>query len=753
MSSPDETSLPPVPPAQDGPAGSEATLRARAEKLLREKSARSTATPETLSSEALRIILHELRVHQIELEMQNEELRRTQVERDISQARYFDLYNLAPVGYCTVSEQGLILEANLTAATLLGATRSALAQQPFSRFIFREDQDIYYLLWKQLIKSAASRSCELRMIKADGTPFWVQLEASALVDEGVPVLRIVLSDITGLKQAEESLRESESLLRESQNIAGLGSYVLDIPTGIWRSSDVLDQVFGLTKTSEHTVESWEAMIHPEDRRAMSDYFRNQVLGQRQAFNREYRIIRGDDRAECWVHGIGRLDFDAEGRPLKMRGTIQDITARKEAEAAKEKLEAKNRQLQKSESLACMAGAIAHLFNNQLLAVTGNIELALNDLSSHTGPVERLNVALQAARKAAEVSGLMLTYVGQEIADVEPLDLSEVSRQILSLLRPFMPPCVVLETDLPTPGPTISSSAKQIHQIINNLMTNAWEASGKNACVIRLNVKTVSAGEIPVVNRSPIDWQPHAATYACLEVADTGCGIDAQEISKIHDPFFSSKSTGRGLGLAVVLGLARAGRGAVTVESAPGRGSVFQVFFPVTTAAVSPRATAAVQVTRTSGVHTVLVVEDDPAVRGLVKLALTGFGFAVLTADDGVEAVEVFQEHLNEIECVLCDMTMPRLNGWETLAALRQLEPDLPVILTSGYSEALVMKGKHTDRPQAFLLKPYTLQEMQAAINRVLAKRKKSPPRETTAANRLPATEPSPDETGRSSATP
>ncbi|MGE5531846.1 MAG: PAS domain S-box protein, partial [Bacteroidota bacterium] len=180
-------------------------LRQQAEEIARKEAAPSSEDLESRSPEGTRQTLHELRVHQIELEMQNEELRRMQAELEAARARYFDLYDLAPVGYCTLSEQGLILEANLTAATLLGVARSALVKQPISRFIFPEDQAIYYLFRKQLFETGTPQACELRMRRADAAPFWARLEATVAPDAaGAPGCRVVLSDITARRQLEEA---------------------------------------------------------------------------------------------------------------------------------------------------------------------------------------------------------------------------------------------------------------------------------------------------------------------------------------------------------------------------------------------------------------------------------------------------------------------------------------------------------------------------------------------------------------------
>ena len=556
-------------------------------RLAEEKAALMIENPQALSLEETRRMLHELRVHQIELEIQNEELRRAQEELEAGRERYFALYNLAPVGYCTLSEKGLIQGINLTAATLLGMARGELVNQPISRFILTEDQDSYYFHRKQLFETGEPRSCELRMVRPDGTSFWARMVSTAAQDtDGAPVSYVVLND---------------------------------------------------------------------------------------------------------------------------------ITKRKQAESEKTELEARNRQLQKAESLGRMAGAIAHHFNNQLHALMGNIDMAIGDLPLGLNPIQKLLSAMQAARKAAEVSSLMLTYLGQTPGKLEPMDLSEACRRGLTLLQAAAPQGMTLNADFPACALVVRTNAGQIQQILTHLLTNAWEASGENLGTIDLTVKTVSHAKIPATKRFPIDWQPREGVYACLEVADTGCGIPESDIEKIFDPFFSTKFTARGLGLSVALGIAHAHGGGITVESTPGRGSVFRFYLPVSAEDLPLQPEKKVPALESAWSGTVLLVDDEEMVREITATMLMHLDFTVLEAKDGVEAVEVFRLHRHEIRCVLCDLTMPRMDGWETLTALRKLSPDISVILSSGFDEAQVLAGEYPERPNAFLGKPYDIKMLSDTI--------------------------------------
>jgi CheY-like chemotaxis protein len=372
----------------------------------------------------------------------------------------------------------------------------------------------------------------------------------------------------------------------------------------------------------------------------------------------------------------------------------------------------------------MAGAIAHHFNNQLQAVMLNLEIALDDLPPDTARSEPLAEAMKSAAKAAEVSSLMLTYLGQSMTKHVPMDLSEACRKGMPLLRTAAPPDVLIETDLPAPGPMIQADPNQIQQVLTSLITNAWEACGGRAGVLRLGVRTVGVADLPAsANRVPLDVQQEESPHACLEVTDTGCGIPPQDLEKLFDPFFSTKFTGRGMGLPVVLGVVRSHNGFVTVESALGKGSTFKVFFPLSSETLATKPPPVGKGTVSNHVRhgaTVLLVEDEPIVRASLSLVLKRSGFVVFEAEDGVKALDVFTENLKHIDCVVCDLTMPRMNGWEALAAMRRLSPGIPVILASGYNESQAMQGEHPEQPSVFVHKPYNYKALIGVIRHTLA---------------------------------
>jgi PAS domain S-box-containing protein len=509
--------------------------------------------------------------------------------------------------------------------------------------------------------------------------------------------------------SEQRLRESEARL--AIFAAATFEGIIEIEAGkIVDGNDQFARILGYTWDEMRGMEITN-LIAPDDIDRVTANIREE-----QESVTEYDMLRKDGT---------RITVESHDRPLyagRRITAIRDITDRKHVEAQKAKFEIQNRQLQKAESLGRMAGAIAHHFNNQLHAVLGNLEMAIYGLPLGVNPIEYLTSATQAARKAAEVSGLMLTYLGQPPGKLQPIDLSETCRQCLPLLKATAPKNTLLKSDFSSNGPIIHANAGQIMQVLTNLVANAWDSADENRRGIGLSVKTVSQADIIPSKHFPIDWQPQDSAYACLEVADAGCGIAEKDIEKIFDPFFSTKFTGRGLGLSVVLGIARAHHGVVAVESEPDRGSIFRVFFPISVEEVPRHPDKVVLTEDLHGGGSVLLVEDEDHVRSMVKTMLTRMGFSVLESRDGIEAVEVFRQHLGEIRCVVCDLTMPRMDGWETLAALRRLFPDIPFILTSGYDKEQVMAGEHPERPQAFLKKPYQFKDLNDTIRSALTKK-------------------------------
>jgi signal transduction histidine kinase len=292
----------------------------------------------------------------------------------------------------------------------------------------------------------------------------------------------------------------------------------------------------------------------------------------------------------WYRCIDRAIVWSDGRIARCETTI-DITDCIPAERERVKPDARNLQIQKAESLARMAGAMAHHYNNKLQVVIGNLELAMLNLPQNHIAAKHLAESLDAARKTVEMSGQILTYLGQVRGRREQVDLSEICRQCLPVLDgAIQGGNIILHTALASPGPVVSANGELMQKALTNLLINAVESLGEGGGFISMDVRRVSGREIPSARLFPIGWTPGDLEYACLEIRDSGCGIREEAAEKIFDPFFSSKMIGRGMGLPVAMGIVKAYQGAIAMESEPGCGSAFMVFLPVSEGLVQGKPT-------------------------------------------------------------------------------------------------------------------------------------------------------------------
>ena len=386
---------------------------------------------------------------------------------------------------------------------------------------------------------------------------------------------------------------------------------------------------------------------------------------------------------------------------ELRG--REEAARREAQAS----EASARHVQKLESIGVLAGGIANDFNNLLHVVLGNADLARLHIPDDSEAREHLDEVVRATQRAAELTQQLLAYSGRGEVENLHLDLSSEVREMATLLRTAISKQATLVWDLTDDLPAVCGDPAQIRQVVMNLITNASDALGEAPGTITLRTGTDAEGS---ENGIPLVF---------LEVADTGCGMDSSTLQRIFDPFFSTKFTGRGLGLAAVMGIVESHHGRVRIKTAPGEGSTFRVTFPGVdeSADKAPRRNSRVG---WRGQGTVLVVEDEEGVREVVSRMLQRLGFQVLEAGDGIEALEVIEQHDGILTAVLLDLSMPRMAGQETLFHLRERTPDLPIVLMSGYTEQEVAAKvlSTTSGAVGFLQKPFLPDDLSRMLRHV-----------------------------------
>lgn len=513
-------------------------------------------------------------------------------------------------------------------------------------------------------------------------------------------------DLSERKQSEEKIRKERQQLYDLLN--GLPGYVyLQAPDYTIRFANRLfREIFG----------------DPAGR------FCYQVMQNREApceTCRTFRVFR-DARPQYWEWEIGPdnrtyqvFDFpftDADGTPLVLEFGL-DITERKKGEEEKLLLERQLLHVQKLESLGVMAGGIAHDFNNLLMAILGNANLALRDLPKEAPFREHLQAIETASQRAADLCKQMLAYSGRGTFLIGPLDLSDLVREMIRILDVSIGKRAQLELKLTPRLPAIEGDAAQIRQIIMNIIMNASEAitNQGGTITVRTRVEDFAANAL----HDPFQHPLPGGRYVLLEVTDTGCGMDEKTRARLFDPFFSTKFTGRGLGMSAVLGIVRAHRGCISVQSAPGVGTTVRLAFP----AAPPSAAAPAEDAQVTPDHhdrggTILLMDDEEVVREIASMMIERLGYTVLAAADGVEGLALLDQHQGEIIGVVLDLTMPNMDGAETYRQIRERDATLPVILSSGYSEEDATRRFPANGLFGFIQKPYTMEQVTAVLQRL-----------------------------------
>ncbi len=483
----------------------------------------------------------------------------------------------------------------------------------------------------------------------------------------------------------------------------------------WGTIDAERDGFGMSERE------WLALIHPDDVGQFRSSLASLLDGDSQAIDAEHRL-RANTGVWGWFRVHGRVTrCDERGQPLQLAGVYQDVSHRRRAEAEREQLQTQLHAAEKKESLGMLAGGIAHDFNNLLSGILGSVELALLDLPPNHGVRRDLECALATAERAAVLCSQLLAYSGKGRFLVEPVDLSGLIREMEPTVRATVGPHIDVGFALQDPLAATDCDGAQLRQAILSLLANAAEAIGRNGGEI-----TISTGQHhcdrAYLSRSYCDDDLPEGPYVFVEVVDNGCGMDEQVRRRVFDPFFSTKSTGRGLGLSAVLGIARAHFGTVKVFSELGRGSAFKVLLPASaTATATHEPTEAPEEWRGHG--EVLLIDDDEAVRKVGKRLLERLGFDVVAADSGRRGVELFAERSDSVRVILLDMTMPDMEGKQVLRLLRGVHPTVPVVLTSGYDERQVTGAFGAGELSGFIQKPLDLRNLRDGMRSALLERK------------------------------
>jgi len=550
---------------------------------------------------------------------------------------------------------------------------------------------------------------EYRVIsQADGGERWVAATGQVFFQNGVPVRMIGTGqDISDSKRAEEALRESEERFRRVFEQGPLGLAIVARDYRLLKVNNALCEMLGYPE-EELLRKTFADITYPEDLQADVESAERLFKREIPHYRIEKRYVKKNGEI-LWMNLTASLLRDLEGQPLYGLGTVEDIT---EIKRSHEESFAR----QKLESVGTLANGIAHDFNNLLAAAEAQAELALEELDAGSSCKDQLEAIRKVAMRGSEIVRQLLIYAGKERSDATLVDLSETVQEMLPLLEVSLSKHAVITPDLEKGLPLTRAGAAQIRQIVMNLVTNASDAIGERDGIIRVAARRAPRGkERTVVLETLPDGD-----YVVLEVSDTGEGMSLETRERVFDPFFTTKSAGHGLGLAVVSGIVRGLGGAIHLTSELGKGTTFQIFLPTSEdLGKAKKDVASPEAVRGLRNASVLIVEDENILREAVAGLLHKSGFEVFEAANGSSAIDFLRVNGEQIDGILLDMTLPGASSQEVVAEAVKAKPDITVILTSAYSQAMFADVTNTAQIKAFIRKPYHVVDVVKALRESL----------------------------------
>jgi len=588
------------------------------------------------------------------------------------------------------------------------------------RLFWREGRSRAWILPTLLFSAIGLRRSYLLLLVVNFTPQEMVLELGALFTLALFLLFGVFAMhyfIKSLENANQTLRENQFIFR---------SMVENLPGVVYRGKAdgdhamlyVNDGIKGLTGYDaadfvDNKVRSFASIIHERDLSIW--YSREKKIANREPYEIQYRIRRADSQV-VYVQEKGCAVWDDKDNLLWINGFIWDVTDRVEAEETRLSLERQVQHAQKLKSLGVLSGGVAHDFNNLLMAILGHAELAMLEMKPDAPARESVLHIQKSSRRAADLCRQLLAYSGRGAFEIKRIKVHALVKEMLELLKTSVSKKATLNINLPEDLPAVSGDAAQLTQVVMNLITNASDAIGDGKGVITVTGRLLgSEADIPS-GAFVSDEMPHGR-YICIEVSDTGCGMSLETMERIFEPFFTTKATGRGLGMAAVMGIVHSHKGALWLTSEEGKGTTFQVFLPA--AKKESHSTTFMMRDQTTdlwkGSGLILLVDDEEELRLVGTKMLEHIGFAVITAATGKEAIEVFQKRKKDIEAVLLDLTMPEMDGEETFNALKKIDSTAKVIIVSGFSLQEIEERFNNRGLLGALHKPYTLKELKKIL--------------------------------------
>ncbi|MGB1253052.1 MAG: PAS domain S-box protein [Candidatus Promineifilaceae bacterium] len=710
-------------------------LRKRAEQIIKDAEPRQfDFAPQidiaSLSLEEAQRIIEKFQVYQVELELQNEELRQTQEALEKAHARYRQLYHATPVGYLTLDSNGLVTSINDTCLKMLATERKAIVYRPFSFFVATINLDEYFEYLQDLVKrTTTNQPLYRKLILQCGNSQSLHAELTGTIEnigrENERLFRIVILDVSDRIELLQTQRLLQAAIEHSRDVISISDMQqLDNPV-VYVSPSVYE-VTGY-EVNDLLGKNWRLLYQDNPDRRARAILREGMLSGTEVQTR-VRNIRKDGspfKAEVVLYPLR----DAHGRISHFVNVLRDVTEKERAEEAL-------RQMQRLDSVGTLAGGIAHDFNNLLAAISAQAAMVKRKVGPKHPSFTHVSRISDAVDSGIALTRQLLSYAGRGSFKVELIEFNKLVCNTVKLVGSSAPHDIEVKWDLNESVLLLRADSGQIQQVIMNLVVNAWDAIEGAGQV------TISTSREVVLQRDDLgEYVLNEAvpgfSYACLTVTDTGCGMDEATQQRVFDPFFSTKEQGYGLGLSAVAGVIRSHRGALRVQSEVGVGSSFKALFPLAVHDVKPAGNDLKRDNEAAQLHdhlqarisehpdyanTVLVIDDEDSVRqGYVDL-LTDLGYRTLTASNGKIGLEKFYASQNEIGLIIIDMYMPVMNGERTFRKLRELDRAVPCLLVSGYSKQETRERLADLGNVHFLQKPYNIEQFIDLVEAMITER-------------------------------
>ncbi len=635
-----------------------------------------------------------------------------------SEARYRALFDQAVDGIVFMSIDGAHLVVNEAFALMHGYDHPR--EMESVRLEDLETSETAQLRPERLRRliDGESMTFEVEHFRKDRSVFPLDVSCRVIRVGGERYLLGFHRDITDRKKTEAALRESEAKYRTliEESIQGIG---ITKGNRVVFANRALVEMFGYDSLEQAVHIPLLDFFAPESREKARQRLEQRESGQPVPQPGEYKAVRKDGS----IIDVQTQSADIViGNERLTQTAFRDVTELKKAEAERRHLEAQLQYAQKLESLGVLAGGIAHDFNNVLNLVFANVHHAKKVLSELSPARPFVDNIERSAGRAAALTRQMLAYSGKGSFRLEVLETGEIVAEMVHLVQSSVSKKAALRVNLASDLPPVEADPAQVQQVVMNLILNACEALDEELG----GLVTVSARALHCVKQDLLEnkvmLDAPEGDYVCVEVTDTGSGMSEETKDRLFDPFFTTKFTGRGLGMSAVLGIMRAHHGAILVDSGVGKGTTVRVFFPVSARPLSQAAEAAREAPTAMSrrTATILFVDDEADMLDLGALALRQMGYEVLTAANGGEAIEIFETHAGIIDCVLLDLGMPYMDGAQTLAELRRINPEVRVILASGYTEHEIQTRLAGQTVQALVVKPYDFSTLQTVLQEVLS---------------------------------